>query len=355
MKALFPLAALVLAFAGAASADDAVPPNVKFQPHGHGQALTDEKGMSLYTFSRDIDPNKSVCVAQCEKQWPPLMATGEAFEGGEWSTVLRAEGKRQWAFRGKPLYRFAGDENPGEAFGDGMNNTWSLAMKLIPVPPGIGIARNKLGQIMTDGRRITVYTSDADPVGKSKCDAKCSGTWHIVTAPWTAKFDSPDWSTITRADGTKQWAYKGKPLYTHDRDVVPGDVYGHGVDKHSAVILEAPPPNPAWVTYQTSDGGVLLGDSNGITLYMFDNARRGGRPAQRPQDWKPVVAKPDDKPIGNWGIVERNGVRQWTHKGFLVFTSVHDTYPGDLHGVRNTDAMWRTIMRSGEVMDGTGF
>jgi predicted lipoprotein with Yx(FWY)xxD motif len=109
------------------------------------------------------------------------------------------------------------------------------------------------------------------------------------------------------------------------------------------------------VTYQTSDGGVLLGDPNGITLYMFDQARRAGRGMQRPQDWKPVVAKADDKPVGNWGIVERDGVRQWTHRGFLVFTSVHDKYPGDLHGVRNTDAMWRTIMRSGEVMDGTGF
>ena len=56
MNALFPVAAFALAFVGAAAADDALPPNVKFQPHGHGQALTDDKGMSLYTFSRDIDP-----------------------------------------------------------------------------------------------------------------------------------------------------------------------------------------------------------------------------------------------------------------------------------------------------------
>ena len=174
MKAFFLVSALTLGFAAVASADDGLPPNVKFHPHGHGQALTDDKGMSLYTFSRDITPGKSACVAQCEKVWPPLLATGEALEGGDWSTIPRAEGKRQWAFRGKPLYRFSNDENPGDAFGDGMNNTWAMAMKLIPTPPGVGIRRTKLGQVMTDGRGTTVYTSDADPAGKSKCDAKCS-------------------------------------------------------------------------------------------------------------------------------------------------------------------------------------
>ena len=33
---------------------------------------------------------------------------------------------------------------------------------------------------------------------------------------------------ITRDDGTKQWAYKGKPLYTFARDTKAGDATGDG-------------------------------------------------------------------------------------------------------------------------------
>ena len=39
---------------------------------------------------------------------------------------------------------------------------------------------------------------------------------------------SGNWSVITRDDGTKQWAYKGKPLYTWAKDTKPGDVTGDG-------------------------------------------------------------------------------------------------------------------------------
>jgi predicted lipoprotein with Yx(FWY)xxD motif len=35
---------------------------------------------------------------------------------------------------------------------------------------------------------------------------------------------------VTRDDGSKQWAYKGKPLYTWVKDAKPGDVTGDGVN-----------------------------------------------------------------------------------------------------------------------------
>jgi predicted lipoprotein with Yx(FWY)xxD motif len=101
---------------------------------------------------------------------------------------------------------------------------------------------------------------------------------------------------------------------------------------------------------------VLVADENGATLYMLDETRRNGAKSgiQRPLEWKPVIAKPDAVPVGNWGIAENNGVRQWTHKGLFVYTNVLDKRPGQLHGVRSTDAVWRTITRSGEVMEGAG-
>ena len=35
---------------------------------------------------------------------------------------------------------------------------------------------------------------------------------------------------MTRDDGGKQWAYKGKPLYAWSKDAKPGDVTGDGVN-----------------------------------------------------------------------------------------------------------------------------
>jgi predicted lipoprotein with Yx(FWY)xxD motif len=37
-----------------------------------------------------------------------------------------------------------------------------------------------------------------------------------------------DWAVITRDDGSKQWAYKGKPLYAWAKDAKPGDRTGDG-------------------------------------------------------------------------------------------------------------------------------
>jgi predicted lipoprotein with Yx(FWY)xxD motif len=40
---------------------------------------------------------------------------------------------------------------------------------------------------------------------------------------------SGDWSVVTRDDGKKQWAMKGKPLYFWAKDGKPGDKTGDGV------------------------------------------------------------------------------------------------------------------------------
>ena len=42
-----------------------------------GKALADAKRMTLYTFDKDY-AGKSACNDPCTKNWPPLMATGNA-------------------------------------------------------------------------------------------------------------------------------------------------------------------------------------------------------------------------------------------------------------------------------------
>ena len=69
---------------------------------------------------------------------------------------------------------------------------------------------------MTDAKGMTLYTFDKDAGGKSMCNGPCATNWPPLMAGADAK-PSGDMTIITRDDGAKQWAYKGKPLYTFAR------------------------------------------------------------------------------------------------------------------------------------------
>ena len=90
--------------------------------------LTGTNGMSLYTFDRDTaGSGKSVCNGPCATNWPPLMAADSDKASGDYSIVTRDDGKKQWAFKGKPLYYWVKDAKPGDRTGDGVNKVWQLA------------------------------------------------------------------------------------------------------------------------------------------------------------------------------------------------------------------------------------
>lgn len=90
--------------------------------------LTGPNGMTLYTFDRDTaGSGKSVCNGPCATNWPPLMAGDMDQASGDYSVITRDDGKRQWAFKGKPLYFWAKDMKPGDRTGDGFNKVWQLA------------------------------------------------------------------------------------------------------------------------------------------------------------------------------------------------------------------------------------
>jgi predicted lipoprotein with Yx(FWY)xxD motif len=90
--------------------------------------LTDSHGMTLYTFDKDpAGSGKSVCNGPCAGNWPPLFATDTDATNGDYSTVVRDDGKKQWAFKGKPLYLWVKDQKQGDKTGDGFNNVWHIA------------------------------------------------------------------------------------------------------------------------------------------------------------------------------------------------------------------------------------
>ena len=91
-----------------------------------GPVLTDEAGMTLYTFDKD-SAGMSACTEGCTQNWPPLMAAMDSMAGGDFSTLKRTDGTLQWAYKGKPLYRWAKDTKPGDATGDGFKDVWHAA------------------------------------------------------------------------------------------------------------------------------------------------------------------------------------------------------------------------------------
>ena len=89
--------------------------------------LVGPNGMTLYTFDKDAG-GKSACNGPCATNWPPLMADAGAAAKGDWTVVTRDDGKKQWAFKGKPLYYWVKDQKPGDTTGDGfLNNAWHVA------------------------------------------------------------------------------------------------------------------------------------------------------------------------------------------------------------------------------------
>lgn len=83
------------------------------------------------------------------------------------------------------------------------------------------------GGILVTTTGMTLYTFDKDVAGsgKSVCNGPCLALWPAVMAAADAK-PVGDMTIMTRDDGAKQWAYKGKPVYLYSADTKPGDKTG---------------------------------------------------------------------------------------------------------------------------------
>lgn len=97
------------------------------------------------------------------------------------------------------------------------------------MPAGVQTRKLDSGTvILTDAKGMTLYIFEKDADGKSACTGNCAKNWPPLAAAADAK-PMGDWTIITRDDGSKQWAYKGKPLYGWVKDAKPGDTTGDGV------------------------------------------------------------------------------------------------------------------------------
>ena len=88
-------------------------------------------------------------------------------------------------------------------------------------------AAKMAGGMLVNTSGMTLYTFDKDVAGsgKSMCNSPCATLWPPAAVAADAKPEG-ELSIVTRDDGSKQWAYKGKPVYTYANDKKAGDATG---------------------------------------------------------------------------------------------------------------------------------
>jgi predicted lipoprotein with Yx(FWY)xxD motif len=385
----------------AAAAPVATPPGITLQLVSHGKhaggssaqevIFADAKGMTLYTFARDTVRSGGVaavsaCVGDCPSTWRPAVAARDAGSATDWSMLRRADGSRQWCYRGAPLYTFAGDGVPGDAKGEGAEGgAWRAAAFLPAVgsvlPDSITVRHvpdaGGTALVSPEGLTLYVYAGDARyPVAGCGVGSDCARHWRPLEAAAIAN-PAADFTVIAREDGITQWAYRGGPLYLFDGDRKPGEVRGVGVDGrfHLALIRQYFMPADATIRWITGLGNVLVTRS-GATLYERDRVQPNednhdfhsdhGPPAlgrlygtsncdaKCASTWPPYAAPADAVASGYWDVLTRpDGTKQWAYKGFALYIYSRDA-PGEARGNQLYELVRIDDAGAGEVTaDGT--
>lgn len=104
----------------------------------------------------------------------------------------------------------------------------------VPLSNNQSIVKSNNG-ILVSMSNMTLYTFDGDQAnsGRSSCNGDCANNWPPLLVDVNAT-SYGDYSIITRDDGKKQLAVKGKPLYFYLIDKSPDDRKGD------------PSPNGMW-------------------------------------------------------------------------------------------------------------
>lgn len=129
------------------------------QDSKHGAILTSATGLTLYTFTQDSS-GKSTCSGACAEAWPPVeAAAAPAVEGakGDFSIITRDDGKKQVAFNGRPLYRFAADKAAGDATGEGQGGVWFVAKADGSAPAASGAPAGGSSPVSSGGENPYSY------------------------------------------------------------------------------------------------------------------------------------------------------------------------------------------------------
>ena len=220
------------------------------------------------------------------------------------------------------------------------------------LPPVVSTQPTLSGVVYADNAGRTLYQFDRDSAGKSACQDACLKDWTPVPAAWVAN-GVGDWTVIPRADGSRQWAYKNKPVYTYKGDRKAGDAKGVEADSAWRALMKSAkflPPNVVIRSIPYSNLPPALATADGKTLYLLDKYKFNPQGTQRHdkiygnpgpagctgdcvKTWVPLTAPSGTQPADDWTVVARDdGSSQWAYKGWPVYTYALDTKPGDAKG-----------------------
>ncbi|HET7542813.1 MAG TPA: hypothetical protein VFK05_23235 [Polyangiaceae bacterium] len=212
-----------------------------------GEVVATASGMTLYVFNTDTPgtstaaPVSSCTSTQCLGNWPIYLGTPVSVPAGlqasDFSSFDRGSGVMQSAYKGWPLYSYAGDSAVGNVIGEGIGNKW-YSVKLPFTTPGattFTLQTTTLGSVIATADGLSLYVFKSDTVGTSTtppvsaCTGGCLSAWPIYHA---AQISVPkdllasDFGSYDRGSGTLQSTYKGWPLYRYTPDTTVGDVKG---------------------------------------------------------------------------------------------------------------------------------
>ena len=375
------------------------------------RSFGDTDGKALYTFNNDGTTGKSTCVAECAKEFPPYLATKGAVAFGVWSIITRDDGARQWAYEGRPLYRYSGaDPVPQKmpANAPAANQVPSASATAELSDPGSKSNSPK------EGWKRAAFSTGATPMPAEfdlRSYATANGYAFVVaqtgrllyvfkTAPkrigdWTPAYagglakEIGDFSIVAREDGKRQWAYKNQPLYTFNDDYSPDDINGllALADAQAAFAYRNYIP-PALAINILPFRGPIIVTAQGMTVYVQTRNRNqyGGRETRGGyryayseaktigtkgcsnaclNTWKPVVAAANAQASGFWEIYTRaDGTRQWAYKGAALYTNTADKNVGDsrgnniheiIYGTGQNEDIVKLTGGDGKGVSGSGF
>lgn len=204
-------------------------------------------------------------------------------------------------------------------------------------------SNEKLGTYFTDGegRALYVFTKDAQDL--NACKGVCIENWPVFASESLqipTSLSAADFTVHIREDGTKQWMYKGWPLYYFVKDSAPGDVKGEAVSN----VWFVAKADYSVMLGTNSVLGHYLTDSNGRTLYYFDHdvPQSSVCEGQCLVNW-PAFSQtggslPSTLSKADFGSIKRaDGTSQATYKGYPLYTFIADKAHGDTagQGVKN--------------------
>lgn len=235
-----------------------MPPGVKLKRTVGGVIITTDNDVPLY---------RRVCVEDdcTDDTLQPLLAAGMSEASGDWSVGRGEGGIRQYSYRGQavytgrvPLRGISGVRAP-------VLEGWEVLLyqPATPLPEAVDSRFSLIGDIYTNREGMALYVfhcesgmerlpcddpGDAAAYWSIICstpetcaglwqpfaaapDAAASGEWSIVEVPHPV-YDDPLGLTH-EADNSnprvRQWAYRGRPVYTYTEDLEPGQVLGHHI------------------------------------------------------------------------------------------------------------------------------